>query len=145
MRRWCGYTVDMMDLSLFRQNKLMKKRPIGIIVVAVFAIIAGAGEIVVGMTGNYLGILAKSMSPAFSTAVVGGFYSLGGLSLLITKAKWGAMLSIGFIGAEILGRVYLVMVGIAPSSGIDLVKIIIGGSLALTLMLYIGWRSFVRI
>jgi hypothetical protein len=118
------------------------KRPVGIIVAAVFAVVAGLGEIVVSVTGNFLGILAHSMQPSLSTAVVGAFYSLGGLSLLITREKWGAALSLAFIGAEVLGRVYLVMTGIAPSSGIDLVMIVIGGAIALTLMLYIGWRSF---
>jgi hypothetical protein len=121
----------------------MKRRPLGIIIVAFFAIIAGFGEIVVGVTGNYLGILSERMQPAFSTAVIGAFYSLGGLSLLITRKKWGAALSIAFIGAEILGRVYLVMAGIAPSSGTDLVKIVIGGAIAFALMAYIGWRSFI--
>jgi hypothetical protein len=121
----------------------MRGRPIGIIIVAVFAIIAGVGETIVGVTGNFFGILSKNMEPAFSTAVIGAFYSLGGLFLLITRKKWGAALSIAFIGAEILGRVYLVMAGTAPSSGIDSVKIVIGGVLALALMLYIGWRSFV--
>lgn len=94
-----------------------RNRPIGIAIVAVFAIIAGLGEIVVGFTGNYLGILSKSIPPAFSTVIVGAVYSLGGLSLLITRKKGGAVLSIIFIGAEILGRVYLVMTGIAPSNG----------------------------
>ena len=120
----------------------MNKRPVGIIVVAIFAIIAGAGEIIVGATGNFLGILSRSMEPAFSTAVIGAFYCLGGLSLLITRKKWGAALSIAFIGAEILGRVYLVTAGIAPSSGTDLVKIFIGGAIALAIMIYIGWHSF---
>ena len=121
----------------------MKRRPTGIIIVAVFAIIAGVAEIIVGVTGNFSGILSKNIEPAFSTAVIGAFYSLGGLFLLITRKKWGAALSIAFIGAEIFGRVYLVMVGIAPSSGIDLVKIVIGGALALALILYIGLRTFV--
>jgi hypothetical protein len=53
-----------------------------------------------------------------------------------------AALAIVFIGAEVLGSVYLVMAGIAPSSGFDLVKIIIGGAIAIALMLYIGRRSF---
>jgi len=121
----------------------MKGRPLGIIIVGIFAIIAGIGEIIVGVTGNFLGILSQSMEPAFSTAVIGAFYCLGGLSLLITRKKWGAALSVAFIGAEIPGRVYLVMAGIAPSSGTDLVKILIGGAIALAIMLYIGWRSFV--
>jgi hypothetical protein len=64
----------------------MQGRPIGIIIVAVYAILSGLGEIVVGVTGNYLGILSRSMQPSFSTAVVGAFYCLAGLSLL-TSAK----------------------------------------------------------
>jgi hypothetical protein len=99
----------------------------------------------VGFNGNYLGILSTSIAPAFSAVIVGAFYSLGGLSLLITRKKWGAVLSIIFIGAEILGRVYLVMTGIVPSSGTDAVKIVIGGAIALALVLYIGlkWKSFI--
>jgi hypothetical protein len=120
----------------------MQRRPVGIIIVAFYAILSGLGEIVVGVTGNYLGILSKSIEPSFSTAVVGAFYCLAGLSLLITRKKWGAALAIAFIGAEVLGRVYLVTTGIAPSSGFDLVKVIIGGAIALALMLYTGWRSF---
>jgi hypothetical protein len=121
----------------------MKGRPLGITIVALFAIIAGIGEIMVGVTGNFLGIISKSMEPAFSAAAIGTFYSLAGWSLLITRKKWGAALSILFIGAEILGRVYLVTTGIAPSSGADLVKIVIGGAIAFAVMLYIWWRSFV--
>jgi hypothetical protein len=122
-----------------------QNRPIGIIIVAVFAIIAGVGEMVVGFTGNYLGILSKSIAPAVSTVIIGAFYSLGGLSSLITRKKWGAVLGIIFIGAEILGRVYLVTTGIAPSNGIDAVKIAVGGAIALALALYIGlkWKSFI--
>jgi hypothetical protein len=98
----------------------------------------------VGFTGNYLGILSTSMAPAFSTGIVGAFYSLGGVSLLITRKKWGAVLSIIFIGTEILGRVYLVMTGMAPSSGTDAVKIVVGETIALALIFYIGskWKSF---
>ena len=111
-----------------------QNRPIGITIVGVFATIAGLGEIVVGFTGNYLSILSTSIAPACSTGVIGAFYSLGGLSLLLTRKKWGAVLSIAFIGAEILGRVYLVMTGIAPYKGPDGVKIIVGGAIALALV-----------
>ena len=49
-----------------------------------------------------------------------------------------------FIGAEILGRVYLVATGIAPASGPDAVKILIGGLIALAIIVYIAfkWKSF---
>jgi hypothetical protein len=34
----------------------------GIVAVGVFAIVAGLGEIIVGVTGNYLGILSKPLA-----------------------------------------------------------------------------------
>jgi hypothetical protein len=119
-------------------------RPIGIVIVGVFAFIAGLGEIVVGFTGNYLGILAHSLAPSFSTGIVGIFYSLGGLFLLITKKKWGAIVAVLFIAAEILGRIYLLASGIAPASGVDALKILIGGLIALALIAYVAskWKFF---
>lgn len=121
-----------------------ERRRTGIILVGAFAFIAGLGEVVVGFTGNYLGILAHSMAPSFSTGVVGLFYSLGGLSLLITRKKWGAVLGMLFIGAEILGRVFLIAAGIAPARGADAIKILIGGLIALGLIVYIAsrWKDF---
>ena len=118
-------------------------RHLGVTAVAIFAIIAGLGEIVVGFTGNYLGILSKNIKPTFSEVLIGALYSLGGLSLLTMK-KWGAALAIFFIGAEIAGRVYLVVSGIAPSTGPDAVKILIGGAIALGLILYVcsQWKRF---
>ncbi|WP_322418797.1 hypothetical protein [Mesorhizobium huakuii] len=129
------------------QNSVAKppnRRSTGVIVVGIFAVIAGLGEVVVGFTGNYLGILSNSMTPSFSTGVVGLFYSLGGFFLLITRMKWGAVLAISFIGAEILGRIYLIAIGIAPGKGFDAVKILVGGLIALGLIIYIlfKWRSF---
>jgi hypothetical protein len=91
---------------------ISRTRPIGITAVSIFAIISGLGEVVVGFKGNYLGILSKDIRPSIATAVIGVFYSLGGLSL------------------EILGRIYLVMSGIAPSKGGDAVKIVIGGAIS---------------
>lgn len=124
-------------------QKKHAKFPIGITLVAIFAIIAGLGEIVVGFTGNYLGILTKSIAPSPFTALVGSFYSLGGTSIL-TKKRWGAVLGIGFISAEVLGRIYLVIIGIAPSHGFDAFKILVGATIAIILIIYIllNWKHF---
>jgi hypothetical protein len=124
-------------------NSITRTRHVGITVVSLFAIIAGLGEVVVGFTGNYLGILSKDIKPTLATAIVGAFYSLGGLSFL-TRKKWGAGLGILFIGAEILGRIYLVMVGIAPSKGGDALKVVVGGAIALAVILYVWsqWKHF---
>jgi Na+-translocating ferredoxin:NAD+ oxidoreductase RnfD subunit len=56
--------------------------------------------------------------------------------------KWGAVLSLIFTGAEVLGRFFLVMTGVAPSRGPDLAKIIVGAVIAVCVMIYIGWQYF---
>ena len=122
---------------------MRRKRHLGITLVAIFAVIAGLGEGVVGFTVNTFGILSKDLKPNAATAIVGALYSLGGLSVLTMK-KWGAVLGILFISAEILGRVYLVSVGLAPSRGEGVVKIVIGGAIALGVVLYLcsQWNKF---
>src|SRR5215475_512173 len=124
-------------------NPMTRTRHVGITLVAIFAVIAGLGEVVVGFTGNTLGILSKDLKPNGATAIVGAFYCLGGLSLLTMK-KWGAVLGILFISAEILGRVCLVSLGIAPSRVEGMVKIVIGGAIALGVVLYVRsqWNKF---
>lgn len=119
-----------------------RTRHLGITLVAIFAVIAGLGEVVVGFTGNTLGILSKDLKPNAATAIVGAFYCLGGLSLLTMK-KWGAVLGILFISAEILGRMYLLSIGTAPSTGGDAIKIVIGGVIAFALILYVSsqWKK----
>ena len=72
---------------------MQAKGRLGILIVGLFAAIAGIGEIVVGFTGNYLGILSHPIAPSMATAIIGALYSLGGLFIL-TMRKWGA--AIGF-------------------------------------------------
>jgi hypothetical protein len=62
----------------------------------------------------------------------------------LTMKKWGAVLGILLVSAEILGRIYLVMAGIAPSRGGDAVKIAVGGVIALAVILYVcaQWKQF---
>jgi hypothetical protein len=120
-----------------------RARHLGITAVAIFAIIAGIGEMIVGLTGNFLGILSTPLMPSSSTIIIGSFYSLGGLSFP-TMRKWGAALGMIFVAAELLGRVHLVATGIAPASGDDAIKIIIGGVIALVIIVYVSsqWDKF---
>ena len=120
-----------------------KPRRLGIILISIFAILSGINEVVVGLTGNFLGILSKPIPPSFATVTVGAFYSLAGLFLLTMK-KWGAVLGILFLSAEVLGRIYLVLRGVAPSKGGDALKILVGGLIALALVAYVGfqWKKF---
>jgi len=73
----------------------------GIVAASVFAIAAGLGEIIVGVTGDYLGILSKPLEPSAVIALVGPCYSLGG-AFILTSKKWGAALGMALIAAEIL-------------------------------------------
>jgi hypothetical protein len=117
------------------------RRPKDILVLGVILVLFGLGEIWVGLFGNYLGILSKNLPPSVATAVVGTFYCMAGLSLLLVRRTWGTILSLVLIGCEVAGRVYLVAVGIAPARGADFVKIVIGGLIAIGFILYIALRS----
>ena len=122
---------------------MSKPRRLGIILISIFAILSGINEVIVGLIGNFLGILSKPIPPSFATVTVGAFYSLAGLFLL-TMRKWGAVLGILFLSAEVLGRIYLVLRGVAPSKGGDALKILVGGLIALALVVYVGfqWKKF---
>jgi len=115
----------------------------GMVAAGVFAIVAGVAEIIVGGTGNFLGILSKPLEPSAMTVLVGACYCLGG-AFILTPKKWGAALGMAFIAAEILGRIYLVATGVAPSSGPDAIKIGVGAAIALALIGYVAsqWRQF---
>jgi len=71
------------------------------------------------------------------TALVGACYGLGG-AFILTSKKWGAALGMALIGAEILGRIYLVTTGVAPNSGPDAIKIAVGAAIALALIGYVA-------
>jgi hypothetical protein len=118
---------------------MSKPRRLGIILISIFAILSGINEVVVGLTGNFLGILSEPIPPSFATVIVGAFYSLAG-SFLLTMKKWGAVLGILFLNAEVVGRIYLVLRGIAPSKGGDARKILVGGLIALALVVYVGFQ-----
>ncbi|NLF52312.1 MAG: hypothetical protein GX577_14380 [Leptolinea sp.] len=114
----------------------------GVILVAIYCIIAGLAEIWVGITGNWMGILSTPLKPSFWTALIGIFYLLAGISL-IPQNKPGAVLGIVFIGLEILARINLVLIGVYPSQGVDLFKSIIGAIIALALIFYLfsQWKK----
>jgi hypothetical protein len=130
-------------LSVKTADSGERGRRLGIVAAGVFAIVAGLGEIIVGFTGNYLGILSKPLEPSAATALVGACYSLGG-AFILTLKKWGAALGMAFIAAEILGRIYLMATGVAPRTGPDAIKIAVGAVIALALIGYVAsqWRRF---
>jgi hypothetical protein len=112
-------------------------------IAAGYCIFAGLSEVWVGITGNWMGLLSKPLKPSFWTALVGAFYVAAGISLSL-KNRTGALLGIVFILLEVLGRVRLVCTGIYPSRGPDFVKSVVGGSIAVLVVVYVAsqWRKF---
>jgi len=131
-------TMDRHEVRTFPQP-----RRTGITIAAAYCIFAGLSEVWVGITGNWMGLLSKPLKPSFWTALVGVFYVLAGISLL-PKRRTGAILGIVFILLEVLGRVHLVRIGTYPSRGSDFIKSVVGGTIALLLVVYLitQWRKF---
>ena len=90
-----------------------------------------------------MGLLSQPLKPSFRTALVGTFYVAAGISLL-SQRRTGALLGIVFVLLEVLGRVRLVRIGMYPSRGPDSVKNVVGGAIAILVIVYLAtqWRRF---
>ena len=118
----------------------------GITIVAVLMIIFGLAEVATGFTHNFLGLVSTAEADAstYGAVIVGGFYAIGGLLVLIMK-KWAAKLAEACLILVVLGRVALVITGLYPlNSLLQTTAIIIGTALAIYFAIYIGlkWRYF---
>jgi hypothetical protein len=116
-------------------------RPWGIIIVAFLMIIFGLAEVVTGFTHNFFGITTSTViMMTYAGASIGSFYIIAGL-LILTMRKWAAALAIVLLGADIIGRVALVVVGLYPTNSLENTLAIIGGTaVAVIFAIYIGWK-----
>lgn len=115
--------------------------PRGIIIVAFLMILFGLAEVVTGFTHNFFGITTSRVTIfTYSAATIGAFYVVAGL-LILTMQKWAAALAIVLLGADIIGRVALVVVGLYPTDSLEnILSIIAGTVLAVIFAIYIGWK-----
>lgn len=120
-------------------------RPRGIVVVALLMILFGLAEVVTGFTHNFFGITTSHVTLfSYSAAAIGAFYVVAGV-LILTMKQWAAALAIVLLGADIVGRVALVVTGLYPLSSLEqVVGIVIGTAVAVIFAIYIGakWRLF---
>ena len=116
-------------------------RPRGIIIVAFLMILFGLAEVVTGFTHNFFGITTSQVTIfTYSAAAIGAFYVVAGL-LILTMRKWAAALAIMLLGADIIGRVALVVVGLYPIDSLkNTLGIIAGTVIAVIFAIYIGWK-----
>ena len=116
-------------------------RPWGIIIVAFLMILFGLAEVVTGFTHNFFGITTSGVTIfTYLAAAIGAFYVGAGL-LILTMRKWAAALAIVLLGADIIGRVALVVVGLYPTGCLEnTLSMIAGTSIAVIFAFYIGWK-----
>ena len=95
-----------------------QSHPRGLVIVAVFTILAGGAEVLTGFTHNFFGITTSSITLfTYSSAVIGVCYGAAGL-LMLTMKKWAAALAMVLLGADIVGRVVLVLTGLYPTNSL---------------------------
>ena len=118
-----------------------RRRPLSILIVAIFTILAGLAEVVTGFTHDFFGITTASVVIfTYSSAAIGIFYAASGF-LILTMKKWAAALAMILLGADIVGRIVLVLVGLYPTDSLKNTLSIIAGTIIVALVaLYIGWR-----
>jgi hypothetical protein len=118
-----------------------RRRPLGIIVAAAFTVLAGFAEVVTGFTHNFFGITTSSVTVfTSSAALIGLFYLAAGL-LILTMRRWAAAIALVLLGADIVGRLVLVVTGLYPTDSLKNTLSVIAGTVLVALVaLYIGWK-----
>ena len=118
-----------------------QSHPRGIVIVAVFTMLAGGAEVLTGFTHNFFGITTSSITLfTYSSAVIGVCYVVAGL-LMLTMRRWAAALAMVLLGADIVGRVVLVLTGLYPTDSLKNILSIIAGTIIVAIVaLYIGWK-----
>lgn len=120
-------------------------RPKGIIIASILMVIFGIAEISTGFRHSFFGITAsQSIWFTVSGVALGAFYLVAGL-LTLTMKKWGAMLAIIFLVADILGRITLVITGLYPINSLENTFSIVAGTViagVFAVYIVLKWKSF---
>jgi hypothetical protein len=122
-----------------------QKRPLGLLLIAAFMILAGVAEVVTGFRHNFFGVITSSQSIfTYSSAVIGLIYASAGV-LILTMKKWAAGIAILLLAVDAIGRAALVGSGLYPmESTRNSFAIIAGTAIVALIAIYIGimWKSF---
>jgi len=111
------------------------------VVVALLMIVFGLAEVAAGFSGNFMGVISATRTTTYTLASVsiGAFYSIAGL-MVLTMKRWGAILAIALLGADVLGRIGMVATGLYPFNGVDAASIVAGTAIAAIFAFFIGLR-----
>jgi putative Mn2+ efflux pump MntP len=108
-------------------------------------ILFGIAEVVTGFTHEFLGIsTSQAIASTYASATIGACYILAGF-LILTLKKWAAALAIVLLGADVVGRITLVLIGFYPVNSLEnAISIFAGTIIAVIFAIYVGskWNSF---
>jgi uncharacterized membrane protein (UPF0136 family) len=113
-------------MSLVNQS-----RPRGITVVSILMILFGLAEVMTSFTHNFFGIsTARGVFSICAGVMVGALYIVAGL-LILSARRWAVIPAMICLGADILGRVAMVLTGLFPvNSFFQMFAIVTGTAIA---------------
>jgi hypothetical protein len=128
-----------------KTNSFQLRRPPGLTIVALLMFLFGLAEVVTGFRHNFFGLTtAQNTLSTYAGVALGLLYILSGVFILPLK-KWGAVLAILCLTADIAGRVAMVWTGLFPiDSSKQIFAIIVGTLIAgiFTIFIVLRWKSF---
>jgi hypothetical protein len=113
----------------------------GIYVVSMLMLVFGMLEIITGFMHRFVLLATTSNALAtFAGVTLGAFYFVAGL-LVLPRRKWAGVCAIGLLGADVIGRVVMVVAGLYPvNTFLQVMGILIGTSIAAFFAIYIGLK-----
>lgn len=111
------------------------------VVPAGLMIVFGIAETYTAFSHNFFGLTTvETGASTISSAALGCVYALAG-AILLTLRRGAAWLAILLLGADVLGRIALVVTGIYPTDTLkQQVGIVAGTAIAVVFAGYIWWQ-----
>ena len=117
----------------------------GMVVVAVLMILFGVAEVGTAFTHNFLGTTTSTANVfTYAAAIIGASYAAAGV-LALARRKRAAAIAISLLGADIAGRVGLVVTGLYPLDSAQNILSMLGGTIivaAFAIYITLNWGSF---
>jgi hypothetical protein len=116
-----------------------RRRPLGIVIVALLMVAFGLAEVGTGFSHRFFGLhTAQGIVAACAGAAIGALYALGGV-FIFTMRRRAAMFAIVLLGVVVAGRIAMVVTGLYPLDSFKQgIAIILGTSIAAGFAVYIA-------
>lgn len=116
-----------------------RRRPLGIVIVALLMVAFGLAEVGTGFSHRFFGLhMAQGSVAAYAGAAIGALYALGGV-FIFTMRRRAAIFAIVLLSVVVAGRIAMVVTGLYPLDSFKQgIAIILGTSIAAGFAFYIA-------